>query len=169
MIKTFFSIIFTFFCFLIFETAILSNLMILPAVPDILLLVTLYIALHNGSMWGQTTGFCSGLMLDFVTAGPFGLNCLLRTLIGFIIGLFNNTVNTSGIWLPAFLAFCTTILKYLLLIIISFFFPNELIKFNIFSIQGIFEILSNTVLAPIIFAFLSLFSSYLIYDNKNLT
>ena len=74
---------------ILFETALLSNIRLLPVVPDILLLVLLYISVFNGSLTGEVTGFFSGLMLDFLSAAPLGLNCLLRTLIGFIAGLFN--------------------------------------------------------------------------------
>ena len=61
------------------ETALLSNIIFLPAVPDLLLLIVLYLSVYNGSLTGETAGFVSGLMLDFLTAAPLGLNCLLRT------------------------------------------------------------------------------------------
>ena len=77
------------------ETALLSNVVFLPVVPDLLLLVVMYISVYNGSLSGETTGFVSGLLLDFLTAAPLGLNCLLRTLLGFFAGLFNNVLNIS--------------------------------------------------------------------------
>ena len=84
----------------LFETALLSNIVFLPVVPDLLLLVVLYISVFNGSLVGETTGFVSGLLLDFITAAPLGLNCLLRTLMGFLAGFFHNLLNVSGILIP---------------------------------------------------------------------
>ena len=79
------------------ETALLSNVVFLPVVPDLLLLVVLYISVQNGSLTGEATGFVSGLLLDFLTAAPLGLNCLLRTLLGFFAGLFHDVLNISKI------------------------------------------------------------------------
>lgn len=165
MIKSFFSTLLVFFCFIIFECAILSNIIMLPSVPDLMLLVLLFISLHNGCLLGESTGFFSGLMIDFMTAGPFGLNCLLRTLLGFIFGTLSSSINTDGFLLPAFLGFVATLLKYLLMFIISFFFPGCNIEFNIFSLPCGFEILANTLLCPLIFAFLRLFSAHLLVNN----
>ncbi len=166
MIKSFFSSIFAFFCFLIFEVVILSNIVIMPAVPDLMLIVCLYISLHNGIFLGETTGFFSGMMIDFLSSGPFGLNCLIRTIIGFIAGLLNRTVNTSGFFIPMVLGFSGTLLKYLLLFLISVFFPNHSVYTGLFSNQGLFELITNTVLAPLVFWFLSLFNSYLLLENE---
>lgn len=66
--------------FAMVETAILSNLSFLPAVPDLVLLASLYIVMMNGKTAGVILGFVSGLILDFITGCPFGYNCLLRTL-----------------------------------------------------------------------------------------
>ena len=55
---------------LLIQTAVLSNWYALPVVPDILLLAVLYISFHNGSTAGEVSGFCSGLLLDFLSASP---------------------------------------------------------------------------------------------------
>lgn len=166
MIKSFFSSIFAFFCFLIFEVVILSNIVILPAVPDLMLIVCLYISLHNGIFLGETSGFFSGMMIDFLSSGPFGLNCLIRTIIGFLAGLLNRTVNTSGFLIPMVLGICGTLLKYLLLLLVSFFFPNNSVYTGLFSNEGLFELVSNALLSPLIFWFLSLFNSYLLLEKE---
>ena len=146
---------------ILFETALLSNIRLLPVVPDILLLVLLYISVFNGSLTGEVTGFFSGLMLDFLSAAPLGLNCLLRTLIGFIAGLFNKIVNVSGFFIPVLFGFVGTILKAIFLKCIIFFFPNGVLAYNFFSVVFATELLLNTLLAPVVFWFLSFFSSIL--------
>ena len=97
MVKSFFSSILTMFCFLLLETAVFSNLTFLPAIPDFLLIISLFIALNNGSLLAESTGFVSGFMLDFLSASPLGLNALLRTILGFIAGLFHDVLNVSSV------------------------------------------------------------------------
>ena len=45
------------------ENAILSNIVYLPAVPDLCLICVLFISLHNGRLFGESCGFFSGLCL----------------------------------------------------------------------------------------------------------
>ena len=148
------------------ETALLSNVVFLPVVPDLLLLVVLYISVQNGPLTGEATGFVSGLLLDFLTAAPLGLNCLLRTLLGFFAGLFHDVLNISKIMIPAMLALFATIAKAIIIGFISFFFPNGVITYDLFSASFGMELLFNVILAPLVFAFLSLFSSFLISDKE---
>ena len=148
------------------ETALLSNVVFLPVVPDLLLLVVLYISVQNGPLTGEATGFVSGLLLDFLTAAPLGLNCLLRTLFGFFTGLFHDVLNISKIMIPAMLALIATIAKAIIIGFISFFFPNGVITYDLFSASFGMELLFNVILAPLVFAFLSLFSSFLISDKE---
>ncbi|HQL03952.1 MAG TPA: rod shape-determining protein MreD [Treponemataceae bacterium] len=162
MIRSFFSSILFYLFFILFQTAILSNITILPAVPDLMLIMTLYISLHNGCMLGQTTGFTSGLMIDFLSAGPLGLNSLIRTILGYVFGLFSKTLNTTGFFLPALYGFTATIIKSILLLVISFFFPNGVVTYSLFSYVFLFELIANTILTPLLFSFLNIFSNILL-------
>ena len=100
-------------CCALIESAILSNIAFLRAVPDLSLICVLYFSLHNGRVSGECTGFISGLFIDFLSAAPFGLNCLFRTVLGYLGGVFTKTFNTDGIIIPAVLGFCATIIKCL--------------------------------------------------------
>ena len=70
MIRAYFTAAFILLCFALFESAILSNVRFLPAVPDFLLLCVLYFSYNGGRMFGVATGYTSGLFLDFLTAAP---------------------------------------------------------------------------------------------------
>lgn len=155
-------------CATLIESSILTNISILPVVPDLLLIIVLFISLENGKLMGETTGFISGLFLDFVSACPFGLNCLLRTIIGYIGGLFNKTLNTSGIILPALLGLCATVCKVLLLWLFSFLYPSSVIAYSPFTMNFLLEILMNTILTPLIFKFLRLFKNSLLLKPEKI-
>ncbi len=158
MIKPFFTACLFFLGFALFEAAILSNLLFLPAVPDFLLLCTLYFSVQNGTLFGTTTGFVSGLFLDFLSAAPFGLNCLLRTIIGYVGGLFQKTLNINGLLLPMLLGFAATLIKAFIVWLIALFYPLGIQTYELISVVFVVELLLNTVLAPITFRFLDLFA-----------
>lgn len=146
----------------IIESSILSNLAFLFVVPDLVLICTIYFALLNGKIVGESTGFISGLILDFVSGVPLGFNCLIRTIIGYIGGIFSSSVILSGIIVPALGVGIGTILKYLLVQLAGFFFPNiSIFVTGIFSYEFLFELALNVILAPLIFKFLGLFNKSL--------
>lgn len=143
---------------LLIQTAVLSNWYALPVVPDILLLAILYISFHNGSTAGEVSGFCSGLLLDFLSASPLGLNAMVRTLMGFLGGLLHRNFETSGIAIPVVLGFAATIAKAFIIRFISFFYPGSVLSYSIFSSVLWYECAFNALCAPILFWFLSFFA-----------
>ena len=153
-------------CCALIESAILSNIAFLRAVPDLSLICVLYFSLHNGRS-GECTGFISGLFIDFLSAAPFGLNCLFRTVLGYLGGVFTKTFNTDGIIIPAVLGFCATIIKCLLILFIAFLFPSSVVKYNPFSMMFLFELCANTVLTPVVFKILGIFKNIVVLNPEN--
>lgn len=138
------------FSFAIVETAILSNITILPAVPDLVLLASVYISLVNGRGMGEISGFTSGLVLDFLGGAPFGFNCIFRTVIAYIAGFFGGTINYNGFLIPFVIGFIATLAKAVLIWIISLFYTSVL-NYTIFSLPFLFELIANALLAPLVF------------------
>lgn len=154
----------------IIESSILSNISFLLVVPDLVLICSIYFALLNGKLYGEISGFISGIFLDFITGVPLGLNCLFRTIIGYITGLFSNTIIISGLVIPMASVGIATLTKKLLIFLISLFFPKlSLNIYSIISYEFLFEFGANIILAPLIFKFLSFFKPHLsIYDTKDM-
>lgn len=162
MVKSFFISALILLCTALTEATIFSNITLLPAIPDLSLLCVVYIALQNGRLMGEAAGFVSGLFLDFLSAGPFGLNCLIRTVVGFLSGLFTKTINTDGFFVSPLLGCAATILKALLLWAISFLFPFAVVSYTPISWNFLWELGINTVLCPFLYQFLSLFKKSLV-------
>ena len=153
---------FILFCSVIIESSILSNITFLMVVPDLVLICCVYFSLLNGKIAGETTGFISGLFLDFVTGIPFGFNCLFRTIMGYIFGCFTETVLLKGLVIPMVTIGIATLLKSLLVSAVTVFFPNvDIFHPGIISQEVLFEFVLNLVLAPIAFKFLSFFNNLL--------
>lgn len=154
----------------IIESSILSNISFLLVVPDLVLICSIYFSLLNGKVYGEVSGFISGVFLDFITGVPFGLNCVFRTLMGYLFGLFSETIIISGLVIPMVSVAIGTVAKKLLIFFISLLFPKlSLNIYSIISYHFLFEFAANIILAPIVFKFLSFFKRNLsIRDTKDM-
>ena len=60
-------------------------------VPDVVLLFVALVAVKRGRLAGAVAGFSAGLLMDLLTNPQmFGLNALVKTLMGFVVGLFRS-------------------------------------------------------------------------------
>ena len=71
---------------IVFETKILPFIRIFGIVPDIILVLVVFLGLRQGAVTGATTGFFIGLLQDAFAVYPFGAGALAKTLIGFVCG-----------------------------------------------------------------------------------
>lgn len=60
-------------------------------VPDVVLLFVALVAVKRGRLAGAVAGFTTGLLMDLLTNPQmFGLNALVKTGMGFVVGLFRS-------------------------------------------------------------------------------
>lgn len=167
MARAYLSSILIILCTVLVEFAILSNITILPAVPDIVLLVLLYFSVLNGKVFGESMGFFSGMFIDFLSGAPFGFNCLFRTVIGYIAGFLNQNINYTGFIIPALIGLLGTLTKAFLIWLTSLFY-TKIIPYDIISTSFIFELIINTLLSPVIFKFLSHFNKIICVSKEEI-
>jgi rod shape-determining protein MreD len=146
----------------ILQSTLLSRLAVYHAVPDLALGILVFSAYINGTMTGQLTGFFSGLLLDFLSASPLGLNAFVRTLVGAIGGLMNGTFFLDGLFLPMALCAGATLITALLYFFLSLLFAGAVPAYSLTESTLWVELLMNIFLAPFLFAFLKLFRTLLI-------
>ncbi len=56
--------------------------------PDFLILLTIWITLSEGRVFGLFSGFIIGLFFDFVSMNVLGVSALCKTTVAFIVGFF---------------------------------------------------------------------------------
>lgn len=168
MIKYFVSSTLVLLSAALIECSILSNMMILPVIPDLSLLCILFFSIHNGKFFGEINGLTSGIFIDFLSSAPFGLNCLLRSTMSYIFGFFNKRINSEGIFIPMILGALATIFKMILIYIFSLIFKDIVLSYNPFSLLFLFELILNTILTPFVFKLLKLLSRYLILPPERI-
>jgi rod shape-determining protein MreD len=152
----------------LFQSTILSSFVVyVHAVPDLALCILVYSAYLNGTMSGQLTGFFSGILLDFISASPLGLNALVRTLVGGLTGLFKDTFFLDILFLPMILCAGATLFKALVYFPLHLLFPNAVPVYMPGNITLWIELGLNTLLAPFLFGFLRLFRFLLVGQREN--
>jgi rod shape-determining protein MreD len=146
----------------VLQSTLLSHLAFYRAVPDLALGIIVYSAYVNGVMAGQLSGFCYGIVFDFISAAPFGLNAFVRTIIGALAGLMKGTFFLDILLIPMLLCASATLLKALLLFGLSLLMSGSVLSYPLAAPVLWAEMALNTVTAPFLFAFLKQFSSLLV-------
>ena len=78
---------------------VLGRLSLWGAYPDAVLLFVAWVGLRNGRLAGSMTGFGLGLLLD-VVYGTWGIHAFVKTVVGFLIGLFPANERETLLILP---------------------------------------------------------------------
>jgi rod shape-determining protein MreD len=140
----------------VLQSTILGRIAILGVRPDLALIVLVFVALRRGSMTAQVAGFASGIVEDLVSASPVGFHMLLRTLIGFLYGLFSGNVFVDPLLMPIVLTIVATILKGIVSGLVSLVFGLQSSGFLYFAGRLWIEAGYNALAAPFVFALLNL-------------
>ena len=72
---------------IILQWLVLERLRIFGVYPDVVILFIAWIGLRHGRQYGALTGFLTGLALDALH-DTWGVQMLVKTLVGFLVGLF---------------------------------------------------------------------------------
>lgn len=73
------------------EIALAIDTRILGALPGLVLIVLVGLALRLGPLWGAVLGFAAGLVLDVALQVPLGRTSLVLTPIGWAVGAYATT------------------------------------------------------------------------------
>ena len=68
---------------------VLGRLKLWGAYPDVVLLYVAWVGLRFGRVAGTTSGFVLGFLMD-VAYGTWGIQMFIKTLLGFVVGVFES-------------------------------------------------------------------------------
>ncbi len=91
--------------------------------PDLVLVMTVCLALFEGPVRGAVFGFWGGLLEDVFTTGFMGVAAFCKTLTGFLAGELKNRVASASVLWPMLIVFLFTAF-------------NELLKFATWIVVG---------------------------------
>ena len=153
-----YSLLITIGC-VILQSTFLQKIAVYGVIPDLALIVVVFSSNSMGAMKGQGLGFAAGLVQDFLTTGPIGLNALIRTVVGYLFGKMKGKFFLDSILLPVIFIVVATLLKEILMSLLIFIFlPASEISF--FGSEFLIELGLNAFIAPFVFALLKLIKVY---------
>jgi rod shape-determining protein MreD len=138
----------------ILQSTLIPKIAFFNVIPDLALCILVFSAYINGTMPGQLSGFFSGLLLDFLSAAPLGLNCLVRTLIGALTGIFKGALFLDIFIMPVILCALATLIKALIIYILHFIFGSAVSAYSFSSSILWIELGLNCLSAPLLFLLL---------------
>ena len=102
------------------QVSIFAQVHVFGAVPDLLLVTLVALALLRGSVVGAVGGFFAGLVVDTATLGTLGLTSLVLTLAGYWIGRYGETTGRDRAHAPFLSVAVVTVLYELGLLVVHF-------------------------------------------------
>ncbi len=144
--------------FVLSQTTLLHHAAIHGVIPDVSLIVLVFLANRNGKIHGETVGFAAGLMEDFLSLSPLGFHALMKTLIGYLFGITHGVIFIGAMLMPMLMVGLATFIKSVIAAVLVSLFSVPLGTHAFFSWNTLIEIGYNVALSPFIFAFLGLFA-----------
>lgn len=133
----------------VIETAVLPFLPVQGIDSNIVILVVLAIALHDGVQSGVRVGFVAGLLIDLLVAqAPVGSATLIYTSIGGIVGTARPYLAPTSVTAPLILALLTGVLGTAAYGMMSLVLGEDRITFEVVAGAALRVGLFNTLLAP---------------------
>ena len=138
------------------QSTLLHWVAIHGVIPDLGLIILVFVAIRRGSMTAQLSGFATGLIEDVLSLSPLGFHALIRTVVGFLYGLTVGSIFVDPILMPVLLTIIATLFKALISSLLVSFLSIPAEGFSVFTGPLWIEMGYNAVLAPFLFALLSL-------------
>jgi rod shape-determining protein MreD len=141
---------------IVLQSTLLHWVAIRGVIPDVGLIILVFVAIRRGSMTAQLSGFATGVIEDLLSLSPLGFHAFMRTVIGFLYGLTVGSIFVDPILMPVLLTVIATLFKALVSSVLVTFLSIPAEGFRVFAGPLWIELGYNAVLAPFLFALLGL-------------
>jgi len=128
---------------------------ILGVIPDLGLIVLIWVSYQNGYVAGSSSGFLSGLAQDFISAAPIGFNAFIKTAVASAAGLLHGSFYIDRLLLPVALGAIGTIAKAIVAGLLFLVFGSKLHSYDVFDAPLWIEAAYNGLAAPVVFLLLT--------------
>lgn len=139
---------------------------VLGVVPDLALVVLVWLSYENGLVEGPISGFVAGLAEDFISASPLGFHAFVKTAVATVSGLLHGSFFIDRVFLPVVLGIAATILKALATGLLSLLFGPVVHAYNFLDRMIWIEAAYNGVIAPVAFLLLTPLKRLLVTELK---
>ena len=152
----------------VLQSTLLHWIAVRGVIPDLGLIVLVFVAIRRGSMTAQLSGFVSGVVEDVLSLSPLGFHAFIRTVVGFLYGLTEGSIFVDPIFMPVILIIIATLFKALISSLLVVFLSIPAAGFGVFTGPLWIELGYNAVLAPFLFAALGLLKAFKSRDKERM-
>ena len=133
------------------QTAVLPFLAISGFRPDLLLLLPIAFAVHDGPEAGVRIGFGAGLAADLLLqTSALGVAALTYAVVGYLVGIARPYLATNSMTAPLLLAFGGSTLGSLSLGLLSAFLGDAVLDLPLILTVALFVGVVHTLLIPLV-------------------
>ncbi len=136
------------------QTALLPFVAVAGFRPDLLLLLTIAFAVHDGPESGVRIGFGAGLVTDLLLqTSALGVAALTYAVVGYLVGIARPYLATNSLTAPLLLAFGGSTLGALVLGLLSSFLGDAPTDVPLVLTVAAFVGVVHTLLIPLVLRF----------------
>lgn len=136
------------------QTSVLPLIAVAGFRPDLLLLLTVSFAFHDGPEAGVRIGFASGLVTDLLLqTSALGVAALTYSLVGYLVGIARPYLATNSLTAPLLLAFAGSTVGSLVLGLLSGFLGDAAADLPLIMTVALFVGVVHTLLIPVVLRF----------------
>lgn len=144
--KTFFIYLILALLFLVIDSALLHLLLPSPLIPDVILIMVLYLGFNNRSASGALTAFSLGYLADVFSAGVIGTSSFTLVFVFAVTSLLARLVSLDNMLIKIGWTISLCILKWILTYLALRFLNQEIPFYIIFPVA-----ISTGITSPFIF------------------
>lgn len=119
--------------------------------PDIVLILIVWMGLHQGAFSSQFSGFIGGLIEDILSLSPIGFHSSSRTLTGFIFGSIRGYIGLDAIIVPILATITAFILQAIWFQIITSVFQIATAHSPLVSVEFVIGLFYTALISPVVF------------------
>lgn len=144
----------------------LDFIAVLGVVPDLSLLVVVFVAFKSPGAQGQAVGLAAGFLQDSVSAAPLGLNAFIKSGVALLANALSGKFYIDRVLMPAIFGLLSTVAKALYLEALSALFGGAVLSYDFLGRALWIEAAYNAVAAPIIFLALKPIERFMVPTDR---
>ena len=147
-------IVVAFLTALLLESTVFSEMRLLGARPELIILVVALVALAEGPNVGAVAGFAGGMWQDLLGAQTAGITALVLTLVGASIGTLRQYIVSESPYIPAAIVGVSTTLGLLTVgfvqLLLGRFDVSVGYLLRVALLSGVYGVVLTPLVAPLV-------------------
>ena len=144
----------------------LGAIAVFGVVPDLGIIVLIWISYKNGQVEGPISGFLSGLAEDFISTSPLGFHAFVKTAVASVTSILHGSFFIDRLLLPILLGIGGTLIKALAVGALYLIFGSVIHAYSFVSKMLWIEAAYNGLLSPLVFFLLGPLNRFLVTERN---